>query len=208
MEQSKAPWKIKVDKQLLNDFMSHPEKDYDQEGWKQVLKELKKVFNIVMIKHYSRAMYLKEELWNWCLLATQERRNKKQFDVNRSQAYNFLYSLYRNECGNKFHSFTKESLQDDSPFPQVEKPTEDYHEDNLNLDIPEVIDRWKDYLLGIKPFTVVRIPKKDVFDLLFFLKSHSDPRYKKLNNSMMEDMVQSDKASLFVLRDIINQLLE
>lgn len=163
---------IKVDKKILTEFFQIP---LDRVTAKH-LKEIDKVFAIVMAKWFAKWYYLAEDLKGFAHAGICQRHDS--FDIERGNAYNYIFSYFRNEIGNKIKTLTREVATD----------SECNEEYNVNViralsytmedlaALPPEIEKYKDYLLGIKPFSIIRIPKKDLLPLLLFFKAHEPMR--------------------------------
>lgn len=156
-------YKYKIDKELLKQFFLT-----EGDPTKEQLREIKKVLNVVMVKHFQKYMNMADDLIQYALLAVLERRSK--YDPAFS-AYNYIYSIFRNEIGNNIVKLTRESSVEDMII-YKENIVESYTDEPLP---PEVI-RYKEYLTGEKPFTYLKVPKRDVLNLILFLKVHESHR--------------------------------
>ncbi len=184
-------YKFKIDKEILKDFFTS-----EGDPTPEHLKEIKKVFNVVMIKHHSSQLKMSDELVGYAILALLERR--KQYDPSYS-AYNYIYSIFRNEVGNKLH--------------KLQNPKEFYMEDLLSFkermvdtgkdELPQEVQRYTEYLTGQKNYTFIRIPKKDVLDLLIFLRSFESKREVKV-----PEFILKSKGIIKVLYKLLKELME
>lgn len=160
-------YKVKIDKDKLLKFFLLPSDEVTQEQ----VNEVQKVINVVLIKHYSKYYYLFEELKSAAITAICARR--EQYNPSFSP-YNYCYTVFRNEIGNKIVKYTKEQYVPDIKeqyVPEIKdkiKNIENYI--NIEGQVPDEVIRYKDYLLGLKEFELIRIPKKDILPLICFFK--------------------------------------
>ena len=185
-------YKFKVDKEALKDFFLS-----DGEPTEKHLKEIKKVFNIVMIKHFVSYIQMSNDLMQYAVLAVLERR--KSYDPSFSP-YNYIYSIFRNEIGNKLRKLCKPDkevyVEDILSF--KERMVED-----SEAELPQEIQRYKDYLTGKKDYTFIRIPKKDVLNLTIFLRSFESRR-----ETPIPDFIVQTKNITKVLYRILKDIIE
>lgn len=154
-------YKFKINKDLLDQFFisSNPPTIAQ-------LEEVYKLINVVLIKHFSSFQHLFEDLRSFAILSALEHRDS--YDPSFS-SYNYLYSIFRNEIGNKINKITKEFLTDDLT-PYKRNVSFDY------IELPPEISKYKEYLTAEKDFVLLRIPKKDVLNLILFVSIHQSSR--------------------------------
>lgn len=183
-------YKYKVDKSLLDQFFL----SYPQEPTIAQLEEVKKVLNVVMIKHFSSYISNMDDLRSYALLAVLERRS--QYDPSYS-SYNYIYSIFRNEVGNKINKLTKENFVED-----ILKFKEALYESN-EAELPKEISRYKKYLTGEEEFSLLRIPKKDALNLIVFMKIYESSRETKV-----PEFIEPNNKSIQVLYKLLKQLFD
>lgn len=146
---------IKVDEKLLTSFFLKPY----QEATKEEIRELNKMIMVVINKHYLKYRRHERELRALCMLAILDRHPR--FNP-KFRAFNYLYTLCRNEIGNKIAKYSREEFSDDMAG-----------EYDRAVELPESFDGIQPvlpYLTGEKGFTQVVIPKGCLFDLLTFIE--------------------------------------
>lgn len=156
-----AKYKYKVNQELLKEFFTADDKKVRVTD--KHLEEVKKVFTIVFIIHFNAYFRLKDDLWHDALLAITTRREKYN---PKYSAYNYIYTVFRNEVGNNIKKYTRELLAEDTKVPKEEL------QDEVDVDIPACVKRFQEYLTGEKQFNYVRVPKADALPILLWLKSH------------------------------------
>ena len=162
---SQNDYKIKVDKQALNEMMVSTEQPTEHQ-----LKEFKKVVTIVVIKHFNKYMLQFEEFYQYAAAAVFERREK--FDPTY-QAYGYIYTVCRNEIGNKIKKHTREVIVEDIlPLSNVSCDI-DY-----TVTLPKEISKFKSYLTGEQEFESIEISKIECINLSVFLMMHQPLRCK------------------------------
>lgn len=164
-------YKFKINKELLTQFFLS-----DQPPTEEQLREVKKVFKVVMIKHYHKFNALSEDLIQYALLAILERR--KSYDPSFSP-YNYIYTTFRNEIGNKINKLNKEVYVED-----ILKLKVDIY-DSTDAELPQEVQRYKNYLLGLEEFDFLRIPKKSALNLIIFLRMHESRREVEVPNFVL-----------------------
>lgn len=152
--------RIKVDHATLLEFFQTPT-DKITEHQKN---EVDKVLNIVLIKHFSKHKNIFLDLRSFAWVAILERHKKQEFAGGKGSAYNYIYTTFRNEVGNKQIKFFRETpMEDINSFRSgMYDTTED--------DLPEEIKRYTKFLTGEESYTFIRIPRKDVLPLLIFVR--------------------------------------
>lgn len=181
-------YKIKVDKHLVRQFL------LDAKVTKEELKEIDKVINIILIKYNSKYSYLFTELKQYALLAILMK--KARFDPTKD-AYNYIYTICRNEIGNTVLKLTKETFADD-----IKSYNESLIEWNV-AELPEEVERYRTKLIGAEDFKSVRIPKKDILPLILFLRMHESRRAVQLPSFLEET-----KTSVLILYKLLKELVE
>lgn len=158
--------KVKIDQAKLKDFFMNDNVDESH------LKEIRKVFNVVMIKHYSKYVRWTDDLYHYAILAIYER--KKRYDPSFS-AYNYIYTTFRNELGNKIRTLTREYLVED-----LLSFEESVSTSGEMAELPASITRYKDHLLGMKQFTFERLPKSAALELILFTRLNTKHRVREV----------------------------
>lgn len=186
---------IKVDKDKLRVAFETPINEISED----LLKEVSKVFSIVIAKYYSKYYYMADELKAFAMLAFLERHDR--YDHTRDP-YGYLYTVFRNEVGNKIRGLTKETSTDDGSDEKhnvsVVKTLTSLMKDKAN--IPVELEKYQSLLSGEDEFTMVRIPKKDVLPLMVYLKSH-----EHVSMSTPEFVLKSDVKALYsLLKDLLD----
>lgn len=156
-------YKITIDKELLFEFLLCSVGEINDEH----LRELSKLLDIVIFKHFSSRMDIAEDLKYSALEVILSRR--EQFNP-KMDAYNYLYTIARNEVGNNIYRWTKESRADDMEPHQCECSVQEYPEE---LDsIPSACLKYMRYLTSEADYEVKRIAQKDVTDIIVWLRIH------------------------------------
>lgn len=186
MNCNEKPYKVKIDQEKLTDFFT------TQNVTEAHLKEIRKVFNVVLIKHFSNYMSDADNLYQYAILAILERRDR--FDISYS-AYNYIYSCFRNEVGNKINKLSKESLVEDI------LTFKDSLEDSDMAELPEEIRKYKDALMGLEDFTFKRIPKGDILHLIIYLRLYEPKR-----NVKIPPYIEGHKNSVQVLYKLLKEM--
>lgn len=156
-------YKVVVKKPLLYEFLLCQTEEINDLH----IKEVYKVLDIVMYKHFSSRMDRAEDLKHSAFAIILERRERYNPEQD---AYNYIYSQARNEIGNNIYRWTKESRADDmEPF-RCECGAEEFPEE---LDsIPPACLKYMRYLTGEADFEIKRISQKDVTDIIVWLRYH------------------------------------
>lgn len=181
-------YKIPIDKEMLTKLFLVDNDKITSE----MLEELNKVINVVFIKHFSKYAH-NEDLRQSAILSVLE--HKPKYDPSYP-AYNYVYSICRNEIGNKIKKYGKETFVEDLiPFQKVYSGGES--------ELPPEIAKYYPYLAGIMPFCMVKIPKTDVLNLILFVNLHD----KKVKPSRVPDFVEDDSKSLGLLYRLLNNYI-
>ena len=180
-------YKVKINKDILSEFFT------TDKVTQRHLDELYKIVNIIMIKHYSKYSNLFEELRQAAVMAVTQRRSS--YDPSYS-AYNYVYTVFRNEIGNTIIKLTKETSVEDY-LSYREKVV-----DSSEAELPVEIERYHKFLTGEEKFSKLRIPKKDVLNLILFLKKfetrrdsqtptfiYESKKYTTLMYKMLKDLI-------------------
>lgn len=178
---------VKVDKELLTEFFTKENRALTEKHF----KEIKKVFLIVFIQYYNKYFNLKEDLWQDALCAISARRSA--YDPKYS-AYNYMFTVFRNELGNKIKQYTKELSAEEVSLPKEEA------DEQIEV-VPDCVDRFKNYILGIENYNYIRIPKAAALPLLVYVKSR-----EKVSMRVPGFVIENPNI-IPVLYKIINELL-
>lgn len=188
---------IKVNKLLLKEFFSTPKPKITKEQ----LAELDKIFNIIIAKYYSKYYYMSEELRDFARVAVLSRHDK--YDPSYD-AYNYIFTIFRNEVGNRIKSMSREA--------SLESSIEERH--NVAVirtltslmesaaELPPEIRRYAGYLSGETPFTMIRVSKKDMVPLMLFIKAHEPI------NTVIPEFVSKIKSPIKVLYSLLKDIIE
>jgi len=184
---------VKVDKEILLQFFSLPADKVTQVH----IKELTKVIEIVLIKHFSKYYYIFQELKDAAIEAICMRRDK--YDPSFSP-YNYCYTVFRNEIGNKINRFTREQSVPD--IRETLKTTMDIAS-MQEAELPPEIERYREALLGMKDFTMERIPRRDVLPVIMFIKLHETP-----SKAAVPEFVLDTTRSINILYKLLNDIIQ
>lgn len=164
---------LKVDKELVFEFLLLDSDEISQEH----IDEVKKVIGIVLNKYYSDRYSEFEELTAQIFTKILENRinYSPKFD-----AYNYVFTIARNEGGNLLKRLDKEILTDDF-FSVAEKNTAPFEDDRQEFE-SLVLKKYAPYLSGEQEWNFLRIRQDEVAEILFFLhhgKKREVPEYLK-----------------------------
>lgn len=156
-----SQYSIPIDKELLYEFLVA-----DQEMIGDIhFKEVEKLMTVVFYRYQSSHMNIRQEVFSEVLCTILQRRST--FDLTRD-AYNYLFTQMRNEMGNVCYRLTKELKSEDV---LNLKEQDCSPEEPLDMLPPSVV-RYYHYLTGEEDFTLKRIAKKDVLDLMIYLRTN------------------------------------
>lgn len=157
--------KVKIDKKALNDMMMS-----STEPTTLQLREFKKVVTVVVIKHYSSYLSHFDELFQFAAAAVFERRQR--FDAS-FQAYSFIYTVCRNEIGNKIKKYSREVVVEDIlPMSNASCEMEE------SIELPKEVSKFKHYLIGELDFETLELTKLECINLSAFIMMHQPLRCK------------------------------
>lgn len=160
---------IVVNKELLTEFLLT---EYDLIG-NIHMEEVYKVINICLNK-YANAYYsdwreLRAEVFSIIL----DRRGTFNPGLD---AYNYIYTQSRNEIGNCLYRWKKINF-----IPEYPRSAEKGYDQGIEeADIPEPCKKYLPYLVGQENFTLKRIARKDVVDLLVWLMCKENKKKERL----------------------------
>lgn len=176
--QEERTYKVKIDKSILRELLTIGIPEIKDKH----LKELKKVISVVFIKHFNKYYYEHEELERFAILAVLER--VVRYDPSLD-AYGYIYTICRNEIGNKVLKLTKETFVDSyEPF------NREYSE--IVSELPTEIRRFKTYLTGEKPFETLELTPECAINLSLYFNSNQKSRQLKVPSFILEspDIIQ------------------
>lgn len=193
-ETANRVYKNPIDKSLLKDMLT--DLDYSSKNVSAYARELNKVADVIFNKHFSKYYTMKEDLESDAVLAVY---NKRKYYNPDKDAYNFIYAIIRNEIQNKLSKLNRISLVEDYiAFDRaVERNTDD------TGDIPQKVLKWTDYLLGDIDFNWVKIPKKDVLEVMTYLKIHERGQHPNCLPSYLTPSVENMNALYKLLKLVI-----
>lgn len=190
-EERQALYKIKINKELLYEFLLCDEDEIGQVH----MDEVYKVLNIVFNKYSSSYSYMKKEVVSQAFATILDRRAGFNPDMD---AYNYLFTMARNEIGNTLYRWNKESHSEDDL--NYREPGHDIETEDL--DLPASIVKYAHYLSGEMDYTVKRVAKKDAVDILIFLRLNERKHQQKA-----PEFLKDKKNSIDVLYRIIRELI-
>lgn len=188
-------YKHPIDKKLLKEMLT--DTDCKSPNVSAYIKELNKLCDVIFNKHFSKYYTMKEDLEGDAIVAVY---NKRQYYNPEKDAYNFLYAIMRNEMTNKLSKLNRISLIDDyMPFDNAieRRSTEDME------DIPQNVLKWSDYMVGDIDFNWVRIPRKDVLELMVWLKINERGQHPKITPSYLKPTEENMNALYKLLKLIV-----
>lgn len=188
-------YKHPIDKKLLKEMLT--DTDCKSPNVSAYIKELNKLCDVIFNKHFSKYYTMKEDLEGDAIVAVY---NKRQYYNPEKDAYNFLYAIMRNEMTNKLSKLNRISLIDDyMPFDNaIERRSTDDMED-----IPQNVLKWSDYMVGDIDFNWVRIPRKDVLELMVWLKINERGQHPKITPSYLKPTEENMNALYKLLKLIV-----
>ena len=171
-------YKVKVNKILIKEF-------FTTDPTKECLDEVTKVINIILAKYYSKYWMWFDELRQIAVYAITIRR--EQYDITKD-AYNYIYTVFRNEIGNKIISMSKETPVDEF----LSHQSKVY--DIIDAELPIEVSRYKDYFTGEKKFEMERIPNKDIIPLMFFAR-----QFDSIRTRVPEFIVNCPRERIYII---------
>lgn len=169
-------YKVNVDKDLLKEVFTLQNSKLTSAHF----KEVDKIINIIFIKYHNQHYFMKEELTSLVYAALLKK--KESFNPEMG-AYNFVYTICRNEIGNFLIKYSRE--QSVSDFGSVR---ESYVSSDSFVEFPPEMARYSKILTG-EESVVLRVPKKDIIPIVIYArlrrpnKSVVLPRFLLDNNS-------------------------
>jgi len=165
-------YKHPIDKKLLKEMLT--DIDCKSPNMSAYIKELNKLCDVIFNKHFSKYYTMKEDLEGDAVLAVY---NKRKYYNPEKDAYNFLYAIMRNEMTNKLSKLNRITLVDD--YMPYDNAIERRSTDDMD-DIPQNVLKWSDYMVGDIEFNWVKIPRKEVLELMVWLKLHERGQHPKI----------------------------
>lgn len=154
---SPSNYRIAIDEQLLRSLFLHP----INEITKKEIREVEKVATVIFNKYFRHKYgYLKYDLKHVVILAVLNRH--ANFDP-QYRAYNYIYTIARNEMGNFIKKVTKEHLTDDL-IGEYDRP---YNNDLVMDDNVEIAR----YLAGEFEGAVMDIPNDTLYPTLLLIET-------------------------------------
>ena len=167
-------YKVKVDQQLLTDLLLNEHDPTEAE-----IRELRKVVTIVMVKHFSKYLHDVEELASFAILAVLERRSR--YDHSYS-AYNYIYTVCRNEITNKVSRLGRETLVEDIlPISNASVQSD------VRVELPSEIKKFRTHLTGEKKFDKVELTLLEAVNLASFINLHEPPKRHSVPEFLLEN---------------------
>lgn len=166
-----------VDKEIVFEFLLLPSEEITQEH----INEVHKISEIVLNKYHPEAYSEYEELKIQILTKVLE--NRVNYDP-RQDAYNYVFTIARNESGNLLKKLRREVLTDEF----WSNPDYDQEEDESGEEDYEspIIKKYAPYLTGSKTdWDFVRLRQDEVPEILVFLHKFKEkpiPDYLKRDN--------------------------
>ena len=194
-QQEERFYKHPIDKKLLKEMLIDTESKSPNVS--AYIRELNKLCDVIFNKHFSKYYTMKEDLEGDAVLAVY---NKRQYYNPEKDAYNFLYAIMRNEMTNKLSKLNRISLVDD--YMPYDNAIERRNEDDME-DIPQNVLKWSDYMVGDIDFNWVRIPRKDVLELMVWLKLHERGQHPKITPSYLKPTEENMNALYKLLKLIV-----
>lgn len=161
-------YKYTIDKSKLQLFF---DLSIDINSRSDILKEVEKVIVVVIVKHFSSGYEdLSEDFKSIAWHAAFSRRHSGRFNHDMS-AYNYLYTLFRNEIGNAIHKYTREQVSD------IGSLLKDAICPETKAEFPPEIEPFLE-LFSTGDFTIQRISQKDALTCILFLSKYDKTRAK------------------------------
>lgn len=170
---------MKINKEMLYEFLVLPNSDITSKHY----TEIKKVVDIVMSKWWSSYSYLRKEVIDEVVGVILERKVRYN---PKMDAYNYIFTMVRNQVGNFIHKLTKEVKIDlnVSGYDSIK----DIDGVVFDESVPSFLEKYLVYLLGEVDFNYMRVSHRDLFPLLLFLVKNSPVELKSKLKVSDEDM--------------------
>lgn len=165
---------INIDEELLKSFFSHPVDAITT----QEVNEVRKVIGIVLNTYFSKWYAYYDDLFSWVLSALLEKHGIYNPEY---RAYTFIYTIARNEAGNKIAKHFKEVLLEE--YPDVESTV--IHESRT-----EGVRAFLPYLSGEKKYGMIGVPQDMVLPILKFAAHGKNPRKEQVLDEVNEVLIQ------------------
>lgn len=187
-------YKNPIDKKLLKEMLT--DMDCNSKNVSAYVRELNKLVDVIFNKHFSKYFTMREDLEADAVLAVY---NKRQYYNPDKDAYNFIYSIMRNEMTNKLSKLNRISLVEDYvPYDREVERESDYMGE-----IPSKVLKWTDYMLGDVSFNYVKIPKKDILEVMVYLKIHERGQHPNCLPAYLKPSVENMNALYKLLKLVI-----
>lgn len=171
---------VKIDKELLFEFLIIPSEEISKEH----LDEAYKVIRIVLNKYQSKYYRLFEELESRIMQYFIERRER--FNPQMC-AYNYLFTIARNEAGNYINKYTREYPVDEF-YGAAPSADADFKAEG-------VLGKYQDMLTGTgNGQNVLRISREDTILLLLEFAN-----YNRSLNKIKREFTQREAKQLYIL---------
>lgn len=153
-------YRFKIDKKALEEFLL---KDNPS---KEALRAVHMVITAVIIKWYSKYKSMDAELHDLVIYALCKKRGK--YDLAYS-AYNYIFTIARNEIGNYLNKRREVVVEDILPLSNASVVPD-------IASLPSEINKFKKYLTGEEEFTVLDLTEREAVNLMCFCDLHQPSR--------------------------------
>jgi hypothetical protein len=185
-----SDYRNEINKELLREFLLC---DEDLMG-NAHLTEVYKVIDIVIHKYHSDVKSHISDLRAAAFALILERRQRFNPDLD---AYNFIFTIARNEVGNNILRWRREFAIED-----VMGVKEPCYNESISSDIPLACAKYVHYLTGEADFTVKRIARKDVADIICYLRCAENKQTAPLPE-FLQNRQNSSEILYKLLKDLI-----
>jgi len=199
-------------KTLLREFLAFDNKQVTEAHY----KEIKKVTRALLEKYHANKVHLFKDLEDHAVGAVL---SLKHLYDTRYDGYNFIYTIIRNELGNKLRLWERESYLDDiggyrdrdedegviqSNISSMEDSYEqgDSYEDEGFHVWSDTINKYKSYLDGTVSFEFKRVNKADLAELLYLICK----LYHRIKPSPLPDYIEEDENTSSILWSMVKSL--
>lgn len=164
---------VNISEDVLKSFFAHPVPLITP----QEVAEVKKVVGIVLNTHFSKWYQYYEDLFSWVMSALLEKHDIYNPEY---RAYTFIYTIARNEAGNKIAKYLRETLLEE--YPEIGTVAHDVKTDGVKPLLP--------YLSGEQKFGIVAVPQYLVLPLLQFAEHGKNPRKESVLEEVARKLIQ------------------
>lgn len=189
-DSEKREYGMVINKTLLYEFLLCEEEELGE----LLFEEVRKVIDVIFRKYFSAYSGQAEDLKKSAFTTVLERRKGYNPDMD---AYNYIFTQVRNEIGNNIYRWNRETHIEDNLNVKEE---EDNSYETLNL--PSSVIKYQHYLTGEENFTIKRIAKKDVLDIVLWLRINGYKKYPA------PEWLIADKKTLGVMYKLLKELLD